>query len=255
MIGLAATAEAGIRDILKVQAPSEIVEWMNLLIYGEPGAGKTHYIGTAEDDKRTSPVLLFDVEGGVTTLRHRKNVDVVPVRSMEELTNGYNNLYRSIKDGKLHYKVVGIDSLTELADLDMKTIMKDAYARNPDKVDIDVPSPREWGKTRNHIRQIVRAFRDLPCHVIYTAGLGQKSEEGQPTKYFPGFAGKLATEVPGFMDIVGYLYPEAEVGSGVIIRKLQVAGTRRVVAKDRTSSLGDVIENPTIPMMWDLVSA
>jgi ABC-type phosphate transport system auxiliary subunit len=67
----------------------------------------------------------------------------------------------------------------------------------------------------------------------------------------PGFAGKLRTELPGFMDIVGYLYAENQ--GGEVTRKLQVQGTRRVVAKDRTSALGDVMENATIPHMWALI--
>jgi hypothetical protein len=165
----------------------------------------------------------------------------------------YNKLYRSIKDGKLYYKTIGIDSLPELADLDMRIIMNDAYSRNPDKVDKDVPSPREWGKSRSHIRAIVRAFRDLPCNTIITAQVGALQEEGQPTKFFPGLAGKLRTEIPGFMDIVGYLQPEVEPGSGVIVRKLQVQGTRRVVAKDRTGALGTMIENATIPILWSMI--
>jgi hypothetical protein len=103
------------------------------------------------------------------------------------------------------------------------------------------------------MRKIVRAFRDLPCHVIFTASVATLQEEGQPTKYFPGFAGKLKTEIPGFVDVVGYLTAELDPFTGVIDRKLQVAGTRRVVAKDRTSNLGDIITNPTIPGMWDRI--
>jgi hypothetical protein len=241
-----------LREKLQVKPPDELVDWINALFYGEPGAGKTWLGGTADDDERTSPVLVVDIEGGVTTLRHRSKVDVVSVRSMPELEKLHNDLYHSIEDGGIYYKTLMLDSLPELADLDMRFIMKDAYSRNPEKVDKDVPSQREWGKSRSHMRTIVRAFRDLPCHTIFTAQVGTLQEEGQPTKYFPGFAGKLRTEIPGFMDIVGYLYPEVEP-SGVIVRKLQVQGTRRVVAKDRTSSLGGILENPTIPMIWDAI--
>jgi hypothetical protein len=129
--------------------------------------------------------------------------------------------------------------------------MKEAYSRSPDKVDKDVPSQREWGKARSHMRTIVRAFRDLPCNVIFTAQVATLQEEGQPTKYMPGFAGKLRTELPGFMDIVGYM--SSDVEQGVITRKIQIQGTRRVVAKDRTSALGDMLENTTIPEMFDLI--
>jgi AAA domain len=238
-------------ESLQTVPPSDVIEWFNALFYGDPGAGKTYLLGTAEDDERLRPILILDVEGGVTTLRHRPGIHVKRIRSMKELEDTYNRLYHAISNGRLPFRTVGIDSLTELADLDMKDIMRDAFAKNPDKVDKDVPSQREWGKSRAHIRTIVRAFRDLPCHVVYTASVATLQDEGQPTKYFPGFAGKLRTEVPGFMDIVGFLQPKNE--GGVINRYLQVQGTHRVVAKDRTSSLGEVLTNTTLPQMWDLI--
>lgn len=258
---MAVTAAAKPADVAELKASLGITgvdegdDWINDLIYGDAGAGKTHFIGTAADDPRTSPVLIFDIEGGLRTLRkfpNKKNIERVPVRSIKELTDQYNKLYHAIAEGRFPYKTLGIDSLTELADLDMKDIMKEAYAKNPDKVTIEVPSMREWGIARDHIRKIVRAFRDLPCNVIMTAHVGTLQEEGQPTKYFPGFAGKLRTEVPGFFDIVSYLYTDLE--DGMPIRKMQSTGTRRVVAKDRSGALGDVLADPSIPKMWDLIN-
>jgi hypothetical protein len=242
-----------LRAALAVVPPTDVVSYINALVYGEPGVGKTWLGGSANEDPRTSPLLVLDVEGGMTTLRHMPEIDVKPIRSMKDIESTYNTLYKSISDGTMYYKTIMIDSLTELADLDIKEIMKDAYSQNPDKIDKDVPDQRGWGKSRNHIRTIVRAFRDLPCHVLYIASIGTLQEEGQPNKVFPGFAGKLRTEIPGFMDIVGYYYNEVDPVSGVVSRKLQVQGTRRVVAKDRTSALGGLVEDPTIPMLWDLI--
>ena len=245
-------ADSGLRELLEVKPPSEHVEWLNLLIYGEPGVGKTYLAGTAEDDPRTSPVLFLDIEGGITTIRHRSKIDVPPpLRNIKDIEKMYDKLYKSVTNGKLYYKTIVLDSLSELADVDMRSIMEEAWRRNPDKVDKDVPSQREWGKSRSHMRSIVRAFRDLPCNIIITAHSATLQEEGQPTKYMPGFSGKLRTEIPGFMDIVGYLYAENE--QGVIVRKLQTQGTRRVVAKDRTDALEDVVENPTLPDMWETI--
>jgi phage nucleotide-binding protein len=242
-----------LRESLQVKPPAEQVEWLNVLIYGEPGAGKTWLAGTAEDDERTSPVLFLDIEGGITTIRNRQGIDVPPpLRAIKDIEILYDKLYHSIDDdGRLYYKTIVIDSLSELADVDMKSIMAEAWSRNPDKVDIDVPSQREWGKARSHMRKIVRAFRDLPTNVIFTSQVATLQDEGQPTKYFPGFAGKLRTELPGFMDVVGYLYPE--VRGDEVTRWLQVQGSRRVVAKDRTSALGSILENTTIPEIWGLI--
>jgi AAA domain len=246
-----------LRDKLQVVPVSEVVEWINLFDYGEPGAGKTHLLGTAADDPRLFPLLIFDVEGGMMTLRNKPGIDVIKVRSMDEVESKYNTLYHSIKTdpktGKqsIYYKTIGLDSLTELADLDMRSVMRAAYQRKPESVDIDVPSPREWGIVRNHIRLITRAFKDLPCHFICTGGLGIDSPEGEPSKYRPAFAGKLIREVPGFFDIVGYY--RAKNRGGEITRILQVTGTDRVLAKDRTQVLGQSVENPTLSSIWDMI--
>lgn len=253
-----AVSNDSIRELLQVKSPSEVVEYLNVLVYGEAGAGKTYFGGTADDDERTKPLLVFDVEGGLATLRRRSGVDVTPpIRSLKDFTNKYNELYRSIdkETGQLYYKTLMIDSLTELTALDMRSIMDEAYNKNPETVDKDVPSPREWGKAREHMRTIVRALRDLPCNIVFTAALGSHTEENTNiTRFYPAFAGKLRADIPGFVDIVGYLYADNS-GGGDVVRRLQVTGTRRVVAKDRTSALGDVVENPTIPMLWDLINA
>ena len=253
-----------LRDSLQPKPPSEAVDYINMLLYGDPGVGKTHLCGTAMDHPGTNPVLYLDVDGGVTTLRQRQDLDVKQVRMIDD-TNpespGINQIYEKLFDS-IHkdsngvrrveyYNTVVIDRLDELADVDMRYIMRAAYNRNPDKVDIDVPSPREYGINRSHIRKLVRAFRDLPCHVIFCAGVAARQEEGQPTKYFPGFSGKLQTEVPGFCDIVGYYYNDNSTGE--VVRRLQFQGTRRVQAKDRTDSLGEFIDDPSIPLMWNLI--
>lgn len=241
-----------LRQLLQTQSPSEIVEWINALVYGDSGVGKTFLGGTADDDERTSPLLVLDVEGGVTTLRHRSRVDVIEIRSMKELERVHEKLYHSIKRNKIMYGTVMIDSLPELADIDMRLIMRQAKDKNPETTDIDVPSPREWGKQRNHMRLILRAFKDLPCHLYCTALANSHTEENQPTKHYPAFAGKLRLEIPGFVDIVGFLTSTANVNQD-ITRRMQVVGTNRVIAKDRTQALGKSVENPTIPKLWDLI--
>jgi phage nucleotide-binding protein len=231
---------------LGVVTPAEIPEWISLFLYGEPGVGKTYFTGTAQDYEATSPMLLIDIEGGTTTLRKRKDLEIVEVRSMKKLTDIQNTLYR---ENDLSYRCVALDNMSELQALDMMVIMEEAYSRNPDKVDKDVPSPREWGKSREHLRKIARAFRDLPCHTIFTAHVHEKVEEGQPTRYYPGFGGKARIDVPGFCDVVGFMTVE-HTGKETR-RRIQFVGSRRVLAKDRFHALGESVVNPTVPLIWE----
>lgn len=242
-----------LREKLNAQPPSEIAEFIKILPYGDPGAGKTWFAGTAGDSPLTGPILFLDIEGGVLTLRRMKGVEVVPARSMKVVQDTINELYN---DTTGYYKTFCIDSITELQKLDMKEIMTAAFKRNPDKVDIDVPSVREWGKSGNHMREILRAAKDLPMHVIVTALEAHETDDQTGiTKYYPSIPGKLRGEIPGFFDIVGRLEAKVKPGnSGEIIRVLQTAKTVKVIAKDRTNSLPALIEDPTIPKMWEWIA-
>ncbi len=243
---------SSVRDELGVKPPSELIKWLNVLVYGEPGAGKTFLIGTAQDHPDTRPTLVLDIDGGTVTLRDRKDIDVISIRSIAELEKTYQMLHNSIdpETGEIYYKTVAIDSITELQKLDMEDIMTELTSRRPD-LDKDVPSQREWGKSANHMRKIVRAFRDLPCNTIMTALATTDKDDHNVVTYYPSLPGKLRAEVPGFLDIVGYLYTISE--DDELVRKLQVAKTRRIIAKDRTGRLGNVVENPSIPIMWELI--
>lgn len=237
----------GIRESVGASPPDEISEFLSLLAYGPPGVGKTVLIGTADDSPNTSPVLVADIEGGTRSIRKRKNVDVVRIRSTEELVALHAKLLTE-NDG--YYRTVCIDSLTELQKLDMVGIMNELVQRRPD-MDPNVPSQREWGISIEHMRKIVRGFRDLPMNSIFTAHAIADKDSNNNVTYMPSLPGKLKMEISGFVDVVGYM--TAVVEDGVSLRRIQFAQTQKVIAKDRTASLGDVVDNPTIPMLWELM--
>lgn len=250
----ATKVDDSIRELLNVSTPEESIKYINMLIYGEPGAGKTYFGGTAQDHPELGPLLLIDVEGGAMTLRG-KNIDVVQCRTMKQVQEVQNVL---VKQKEQYYKTVFIDSGTELQKLDMRTVMAEQFNKRPDTTDIYVPSQREWGKSGERMRMIIRSFRDLPCNVIISALLAQeKNDKTGVVSYFPSFPGKLRNEVPGFFDIVGLLraVSETEGGEKRIIRTLQVVKTDSTIAKDRTNSLDHLIKNPTLPALWEQINS
>jgi hypothetical protein len=241
-----------IRERLGVEPPTAN-EWLKMMLFGETGVGKTHFCGTVLDHPDLFPAFFIDCEGGKTTLRKRKNLDTRQARTIADLQKYHKELFMHNRGW---YKTVIVDSGSEVQDVDIRMIMKETKdnARNPDLVDIDVPSPREWGKTRNHMRTIIRGYRDLPMNFIFTCLLDERHEPGdkeqvKPTRFYPALQGKFRTEASAFMDVVGYYRKEDKDK-----RIMQFASTKRVpTVKTRFPELGDSIENPTLPMIWEIV--
>ena len=242
--------QPSLRELLKVASPAEI-EYLKILVYGEPGAGKTHFIGTAMDHPMTRPLLVIDANGGMLTLRKRHDVDIKEAKTLEEAAEYHQML---LNENKGYYKTVAIDGVTELQKLDMNDIMykltRAPGAPRPD-LDPDIPGIPQWGKTGEHMRKIVRWYRDLPMNVIMTAHVLREQDESMAVKLYPSLPGKMKTELSGFMDIVAYLH--TTVKGEEVTRHMQFLGTSKLIAKDRTGALGNIMDNTSIPEIWDKI--
>lgn len=175
---------------------------------------------------------------------------------MDQARSIYNDLYESVdweaEKPKLAYATIIVDTLSELAKLDMRAIAKEAHTNNPRQNEY-VPSQREYLINGERVREIVRAYRDLPCHVLFNCHSGDARDASNAMIFFPQFTGKLRHEIAGFIDIVGYM--TADVDKDNFINYMQTQKTKRVSAKDRTQALQPVIELPTLPDMWETIKA
>ena len=208
-------------------------------------------MGTAEDHPDTGPVFVIDIDGGVSTLRRRPNIDVKQVRRVKDLVDAHRILYNAIPSNgkeKFPYGTVAIDTISELQSLDLVEVMH-GFARTNDKIDKDIPDQRGYGKSGAHMRDIIRIFRDLPCNVIFCAHAQYERDNNMRLMTQPKLVGKMRTEVAGFLDIVGYYRAEADGDS--VRRLMQFRGTSTTIAKDRTGAFEPVEINPTIPILWE----
>jgi len=245
---MAQTATIPIREKLGVQSPTEITKWLNGMLFAEYGAGKTHLLGTAQDHPMTSPLLIFDIDGGIETLKNKPEIDVKPIRSYDEMIDNITMLYDSIDSkGNLHYKTIGIDTFSEFASLDIAYIMRERAENNP-RLDEDVPDQYAYGKSGAHMRRVVRMLRDLPCNVILTSHVADVQDSLGKIQYYPMLSGKLRKQIPGFLDFVGYM--KAEVDGDTIVRSIQFIKTDRVAAKQRNCGFANVEVDVTIPDLW-----
>jgi len=203
---------------------------LNVLIYGDAGVGKTYLLATAP-----APVLVLDVEGGTLTLMG-KDVDIVKVESPDDIRCALKELK---KNGK--YKTVCFDSITET----YKCFMDEVIKKNPNiaRAYSDQPSLSDYGRVSELMRRTIRSFRDLPVNLIMTALVQDlKDEKDGSITRLPSLPGKLAYEVSGYMDIVGYMFANEEKDTGETKRSVLIQPRGTVIAKDRSGKLGNIVE-------------
>jgi len=246
-----------LKELIGAFNPDGSVDWLNLLLYGEPSAGKTFFYGTAAEwPEEFLPALLVDIDGGWETINNRPEIDITPpIRTVTALQELYNTLSADFSKGTKRYKSICLDNISELQKMDMNEVMVDAKrnANNPDKVDIDVPSQREWGKNGERMRKIIRAYRDLPCHTICMAHFSEREDKmTKVDRIWPGMPGQMRHDILGFFSVAGYISVYEEGGD--IKRQIQFKKTKKVQARDRFQVLPDVmLDNPTLPQVWKII--
>lgn len=208
--------------------------YMKALIYGPSGIGKTTVLGTALGDERFGRILLLDFESGfgsikskVTTLYPNEAGESISVAIRSGMDDGDTNgidlgvdsiirakitswdelgeVYDWLFDNPKMFNTILIDSLSELNYLNLSSVVGKAIKTDP-KHDKEIPELRDYLRSSTNMRGLVRGFRDLEAHVVFTALSNLIQDEKTKTyKFKPNLSGKLADEVPGLVDTVGYL--------------------------------------------------
>lgn len=194
--------------------PEIFTKKMNLLIYGDPGAGKTHLAGTAQDHPGMADVHVFNIDGGLLTLAGRGDIRASDVSSLEELEVEMHKIAQGHEDYS-GVKTVVIDNITELQTLNLEEIVRQELKgarKNNKSATIDDIYQEDYGKSTKQVARILRGFRDLPVNKIYVAHRKDKVRKNGTTieAILPSLTEKLGTAISGYMDFVWYLYQGTE---------------------------------------------
>lgn len=239
--------------------PREKFRYLNILVHSPGGHGKTTLIASATEDPRLYPILVLDDEGGAP-LRFAglppERFTLRRIRNMQDVNDIYEYLYK----GNHPYKSVALDSITDLQKMGLTEFVYGSAMSVPDTfkgkvVEVKQAEIQHWGKSHTQMTMMMRYFRDLPMHVIFTT-LSQTVKDEVTGKVTTTVAlpGKQADEIPGIPDIVGYLDVVKIDGQQKRVLKVQPNG--KIVCKDRTDALGDglIIEKTGgLSKMLDLI--
>jgi hypothetical protein len=249
-----------------------------MLAYAEYGVGKTYLMGTAVDVPSMRDVILLNAEGGHLTYNDDAHefgvIDSARVTTYKQASRFYEflklhchlrdrtdqaakNKMRELQDQLMpgiveperlrRYYTVITDSLTELETYCMNQLLG---VNDATKIDEEVAGAEwaEYKKQHMMVQRLVRNFRDLPMHVLFTCARSYTQDEMKRHMYGPMLTGKLASHVQGFMDVVGYLVMGAPKEDGSEPdRRLYVRPSPRWQAKSRFSKFkGGHFDNPTM---------
>lgn len=206
------------------------------VIHGESGSGKSYFGGTTP-----APRLILDCEGGSRFIRaNRRKKFWDPLKEPVPENDGtwdacfvnvrdWQTLYAAysvLANGDHPFRSVVVDSLTEA----QKRLIDDVAG-------VDQPTLQEWGTVGRNLEDMVRKLRDLTFHpskpldaVVLLCLSHQRDNELRPF-----LKGQIELTLPGFVDVVGYLYTDAS--SGAVKHYMLIAPARNIIAKDRTAIL------------------
>ncbi len=138
------------------------------------------------------------------------------------------------------YQLLGIDPLTQKIDAE------------PEQAQF-----AEWGRSREMIQFLVRRLRDLPVHSIFICGQDTDQDTTKKWFYTPLLPGKLASDIRGLVDVVGFYTSIPQEGGKIIRRMFLVGGTygsTHVAAKNRFGEnlKAAYIDDPCMKTIYDL---
>lgn len=254
--------------------------FLKAIFYGPYGVGKSTLAGSSVDVPSMRDVLYVDAESGDMVLHdnpriklpdeiehirvtnflqvarvqeflkshcvRRDSNDVAGMRQVEAMLKGVDP--SEIVEPR-RFRTVVIDSLSEIEAYCMYGLLKvnEGAILTGAADEIDVARFDEFRKNNMMMQVLVRALRDLPMHVMFICAQQYSQDEMKRFHYGPQMTGKLAAQIQGFVDIVGFLKAAPPDEKGIAPRRLFVQPIDRFDAKNRRASFtGSFFEDPTM---------
>lgn len=242
---------------------TELPTTTDSLVYGPPKLGKTTFAASAQEVPEMGNYLHVAIERGEETLR-----DVYPDTDalfLDEDDNGHwletaeqrwdrmNYIYSELKASGHGYGTVALDTLDELQSINLEFNRVDSPAVQAGNQDIEVASPREYGKSLIQMKRIIRQFQNLPMNVIWICHAKDDiNERTKRREKKPMLVGQFQDLVGGMVNNLFYLTIEPATKTTEATRVLVTAADGEIQAGTRSRVLNDMgfIDDPTFSKVW-----
>jgi phage nucleotide-binding protein len=227
----------------KIKSAHEVDPYLKMCVYGRNKVGKTVFACSSE--KKT---LIIDCnEKGYASVRKRENVEIYEVTRWEDL----DPIYWFLRSGNHEYEVIVIDTITMLASVGMKWVLKDDLERDMSR-DPMTPDRRSYLKLGEVLKDAIIKFRNLPYHIIFNAQektTTDDDEEGNTLiETHPELSPAPRSVLLSATNVIGRIYvSEVEIKGKKIMERRMLLGSRpKYVSGNRFEELRPIERNPTL---------
>lgn len=237
--------------LARAKKASEIKTEVKICVYARNKVGKTEFACKSDLD-----TFLIDCnEKGTDTVRSFDNVTVYQMAKYDDLDPAYWYL----KSAKHNHKVAVIDTISMLATIGMKWVLKDDLDRDLDR-DPLTPDKRSWGKLGEAMKETILRFRNLPMHVIFLAQekttTSDDDDGGTIIEVHPELSPSPRSTLLSAVGTIGRLYiKEVEKDDKTIMQRRMLLGAHpKYVSGTRFSKELRYVEiNPTFGKLLEKI--
>jgi len=243
----------------KAQSPTETVQHLELVLFGKPKSGKTHFCGTLPRP------LILDFDGGAAILGNKQkfpNFDgkVVRVESWKDVESWYWLLH-SFNDRKgMGFKTVVWDTVTYAHYLAMDETKIEKVSRDPSKSRWQ-SEMSDFGKANDRVKFWVNQYKNLPLHKVWVC---HEREDEAPVGWdeavdedddelaswaVPDLPQGVRGFVMGLANLIGHPMRGRSKKTGKVVY-LMAFDRPRSAASDRFGVMPKHIIDPTFEKLW-----
>lgn len=226
---------------------------LNLLVCGNSGSGKTT---TLAHFAKLGKVIHCDAESGLRKRPLRQlgvpvdNIDKRRITKFGDLEAVYREAFELLAEDPFAIFAINIDTTTEMYQVFMEEVLRDKRKRfNKSGMEWDDEAGRDEHRiVTQRFRRIARRFRDLPCHVGWTAHLNRDVDDDGAVAYRAALTPAFGKTLEGYLDVIT---TQLEYKGGIVAVCRQIGKYK--AAKDRIGFLPRVLANPTADRMVNLL--